>query len=113
MKTKLKTITLLLLCLPSLLFAQIDWECATPDDPVQNPTIIHSGSIDPALYENGEPLVLNVKYWKVNDPNGDFYVDFTEDHLLEGIAHLNRTYNPFNIFLNIEVGTSLIALQMF
>ncbi len=51
-----------------------------------------------------ETIVLNVFFWKVNDPNGNYNPggnpnnDFTEYKVLEGVAHLNRTYNKYNIF---------------
>lgn len=46
-----------------------------------------------------EPIVLNVFYWQVKGPNGEYpNTHFTEYNMLEGIAHLNRTFNPYNIF---------------
>lgn len=51
-----------------------------------------------------EPIVLNVFFWKVNDPNGNYNPggnpnnEFTEYKVLEAVSHLNQTYNEFNIF---------------
>ncbi len=46
-----------------------------------------------------EPIVLNLFFWKVNDSEGNYYNNnFTEYNILAGVAHLNRTYNKFNIF---------------
>ena len=69
----------------------------TPPPPPP-PPIEHSGSIDPADYQNADPIVINVKFWKINGPNGEFYNDFSETHLLSGIQQLNLSYNQFNIF---------------
>jgi len=46
-----------------------------------------------------EPIVLNVFFWQVKGPNGEYpNNNFTEYNILEGVAHLNRTFNKFNIF---------------
>ena len=97
MKTKI--ITLLFLNISLFVFSQeVDYYCATPDDNAPDPQGMHSYAIDPPDIATLEPLVLNVKFWKVNGPNGEFYGNFSEDHTLEGIAELNLIYNQFNIF---------------
>jgi hypothetical protein len=83
----------------SKMYSQIDnVECFVFD--VNNPdtNTVHSYLTDLDDLNTCEPLVLNVKFWKVNDPIGDFYADFSEDNLLAGIALLNITYNKFNIY---------------
>ena len=111
---KTKTISLFLLFFTVIAFSQEEYlECATPENNDPDPVGIYSYSAPPdSMLDLYDPIVLNVKYWKVNDPNGDFYVDFSEEQLLESIAYLNLNYNQFNIFLNIEVGKSLTALMM-
>ncbi len=93
------TITLLLLFITSITFSQEGYiECATQDNNDPVPSGVYSYSTDPTSYLEGDPVVLNVKFWKVNDSNGDFYADFSEDKLLEGIAKLNISFNQYNIF---------------
>lgn len=72
--------------------------CAFDDDGLPNPNEFYvSFTDDPA--PNLEPIVFNLFFWKVNDSEGNYYNNnFTEYNILAGVAHLNRTYNQFNIF---------------
>ncbi|PKP25909.1 MAG: hypothetical protein CVU03_06145 [Bacteroidetes bacterium HGW-Bacteroidetes-2] len=46
-----------------------------------------------------EPIVFNLFFWKVNDSEGNYNnTNFTDQKILEGVVHLNITYNRFNIF---------------
>lgn len=76
-----------------------DFICATEDLNTNNGQTEYSCSTDPAVYENGDPLVLNIFFWQVLGPNGDYGgLEFTEDKLLESVALLNIEYNKYNIF---------------
>jgi hypothetical protein len=76
-----------------------DIECATPNSIDPDPPGVYSYSSDPIVYQNGEPLVLNIFYWQVKGPNGDYgNHEFTEEKVLESVALLNIQYNPYNIF---------------
>ncbi len=75
-----------------------DFVCATPDNYDPDPEEVYSYSTDPIVYKEGDPMVLNVFYWQVKGPNGEYNGDFTEDKVLESVAFLNIAYNQFNIF---------------
>ena len=55
-------------------------------------------SIDSSIYQNADPIVFNVYFWQVREPDGTYVADFNQTILLEGIAELNKTFNEFNIF---------------
>lgn len=64
-----------------------------------NPSCTDPPSTQPPTLDGLEPLVLNVYFWKVNDPNGNYGgINFSEDKFLEAIASANRMYNASNIF---------------
>ncbi len=96
MKTKI--ITLLFVSISWFTFSQEYVECATEENTAPDPQGIFSYSVNPSLYTSADPLVLNVKFWKVNGPNGEFYTDFDPNQTLEHIARLNIEFNQFNIF---------------
>ncbi len=75
-----------------------DFICATPDNNDPEPEGVYSHSIDPAEYTDAEPIVLNIYFWQVKGPNGEYNGDFTEYKALEAVANLNINYNQFNIF---------------
>ncbi|MEZ4875248.1 MAG: hypothetical protein R2793_07335 [Flavobacteriaceae bacterium] len=58
----------------------------------------YSGSIDPAYLETFEPIVFNIFFWQVNDPNGQFDNPLTQYDVLTAVANLNKAYNDFNVF---------------
>ena len=58
----------------------------------------YNGSIDPADLENFDPVVFNIYFWQVNDPNGGFDVPLIEHTVLTAVANLNIAFNPYNIF---------------
>ena len=64
---------LLVFSFPLFLNSQISTvydECATLYDEL--PTGPYSHSIDPAFYEDSDPIVLNVFYWQVLAPDGSY-----------------------------------------
>lgn len=73
--------------------------CATPSDLYEGDQFIFSNSVDTEFLNNLQPVVLNIFFWQVRDPNGDYYdTEFKEDDLLAGVAFLNQTFNRANIF---------------
>ena len=100
---KPKLLFQLFLLIPLLTLGQSDdFICGTPDDDDQYfETIIDAGADPLSILELYDPIVFNVSFWKVNDPNGN-YIDpdgrFSENALLESIATLNTNFNKFNIF---------------
>ncbi len=97
MKTKI--ITLLLLNLTIFAFGQANFmDCVVKNSDLPPPdgTVYSS---DPNLYLYGDPLVFNVFYWQVRDPNGEFGgQEFSQTKVLENIAYLNKFFNQYNIF---------------
>lgn len=71
-----------------------------------------SGSVDPAFLASFEPVVFNVVFWKVVDPNGQVpagEIDLQEEDVLGSIAAMNIEYNPYKIFLNTKLYKKLSA----
>ena len=71
-----------------------------PDVP--DPQNIYSYATDLATLNNCEPVVLNVKIWGVNRPDG--HNDFPNrlHDALQGIANLNILYNQFGIYFKFR-----------
>ena len=73
--------------------------CATPENNYLDPEGIYSYSIDPTDYIYGDPIVLNIYFWQVKGPNGEYNGNsFTEEKVLETVANLNIEFNQFNIY---------------
>jgi len=73
--------------------------CATPDNNDPEPEGVYSYSIDPTVFPNSDPIVLNIYFWQVKGPNGEYGgKSFTEETALEAVANLNIIYNKFNIY---------------
>lgn len=52
---------------------QDNLECATLEPNAPDPQGLYSYSTDPATLNNCEPIVLNVKFWGINHPDGVNY----------------------------------------
>lgn len=91
-------LTLILLLFTLSFYAQESDFCAFHEEEIpESERIYVPFSDDPS--QNMDPIVFNVFFWKVNDSEGNYYNNnFTEYNILAGVAHLNRTYNKFNIF---------------
>lgn len=68
-------------------------ECATLEPITPDPTGVYSYSTNSEALENCEPIVLNVKFWGVNYPNGLNDFPTRRRDVLQGIANLNILYN--------------------
>ena len=85
-------------------FGQEDTFCGTDllqqfnQSTINIPANIYSGSIDPNYLETFEPVVYNIYFWQVNDPNGGFDDPLTQNTVLTAVANLNIEYNQYNIF---------------
>ncbi len=101
MKIKSVIFCLLFLSMPISLMSQetFDYECATPDDNTSDLQGVHSYSTDPQYFTTAPPIVLNVVFWKVNSPTGEYTGVLTENDALATVARLNIVFNEFNIFL--------------
>ena len=107
MNLKFYTLAFLFLTFPLLLFSQAeDLICGFNDDldPNFTATLNFSHSIDPEVLYAKEPKVFRVKFWQVNQFNGQFgdepnqSIDITEQEALSAIANLNISYNKYNLF---------------
>ncbi|MCH9661193.1 MAG: hypothetical protein K0U54_09810, partial [Bacteroidetes bacterium] len=89
----------LLLLLGVMSYGQ-DKPCATPDDLGLDiiPADIWSGSIDPDYLATFDPVVFNIKFWQVNEADGNNTNELSEELVLNAVANLNMAYNPYNIF---------------
>lgn len=91
-------LTLILLMFISSFYAQENDFCAFDEGEIPESAKVYVPFIDDPS-QNMEPIVFNVFFWKVNDSEGNYYNNnFTEYNILAGVAHLNRTFNKFNIF---------------
>lgn len=79
--------------------AQTDnYECGTtiPTGFVNNTN--YSYSTDPADLENYDPIVYNIYFWAIQHPNGIDYNQTAYTDALQGVANLNKLYNPFGVY---------------
>lgn len=73
-------------------------DCVFDENEIPEPSELYVPFSDEPI-PSLEPIVFNVFFWKVNDSEGNYYNNnFTEYNVLAGVAHLNKTYNQFNIF---------------
>jgi hypothetical protein len=73
--------------------------CATESIDVPDTAGEFSYSTAPLDLATDAPIVLNVFFWQVQEPDGSYgWGEFSEDKVLECIAKLNIFYNQFNIF---------------
>lgn len=73
--------------------------CATPDPTVPDNSPYYSNSTDFNVLQAIEPAVINVRFWKVNAPNGYHGENpLTEQIALETIQYLNINFNPIGIY---------------
>ena len=98
MKTKI--ITLLLLCFTYVAFSQGgNVECIVLEDNNNaSNSSNYSGSIDPNVLANYEPVVYNIYFWWINNSDGSNDRPVTENDVLRNVASLNILYNKFNVF---------------
>lgn len=76
--------------------------CGTPEPTQPDPDGVYSYSTDPAAFDNCELIVLNVKFWGVNYPNGNNDFPNRAHDALQGIANLNILYNQFGIYFKFR-----------
>jgi hypothetical protein len=88
----------LILLLPTTIFSQQDLVCITPTSSDPDPQGAYSYSTSPIDLEETEPQVLNIFFWQVRGPNGEYNYNFSENSVLKAVADLNMAYNQFNIF---------------
>lgn len=106
-KLLLSCLTLLLMS-NTIIFAQFNrddggFDCGGGIPP--EITCPRSGSIDPAVFDTLQPKVFNVKFWQINDAQGQYNGINGEIELLETkqvalatIATLNKAFNEHKIF---------------
>lgn len=80
---------------------QVNLECVVIENGT-DPNGIYSYSTDLASLENCEPIVLNVKFWGVNYPNGVNDFPNRPNDALKAIANLNILYNQFGIYFKFR-----------
>lgn len=77
--------------------------CGTEETTIPGSFIAHSYSIDPTTLDDYDPIVFNISYWQVNDPNGGYNgAELTEQMVLKAVADLNLSYNQFKIFFKYK-----------
>lgn len=73
--------------------------CATPDSTEDDLPGIHSYSKSAELLNSMEPVVINIFYWQINDPNGTAGSQaLNEQKVLESIQYINLFYNPIGVY---------------
>ncbi|GER60331.1 hypothetical protein ULMA_24390 [Patiriisocius marinus] len=88
----------LLLALTSLQTtnAQQYEECIIDDYDVNNFIVTEAQK---ATASSNLPVVFNVAFWQINDPNRYYPEPITEHKVLTVIAEMNKVYNQIGIFL--------------
>ncbi len=79
---------------------QDNYKCAFDDDSyIPLVSCNQTGSADPTILDQFDPIVVNVKFWGINRPNGGGN-DFPnrEHESLTAIAKLNIYFNEYKIF---------------
>ncbi|MGB0949638.1 MAG: hypothetical protein ACPGU0_05985 [Marinirhabdus sp.] len=105
-----------------MIFSQVDDAfCVTEDSTGPDPENFYDHSTDPTQIGNYDPVVLKVHYWFLvedhdeTDTDNPAYAGPTEYEALEGIATLNKTFNPLNIYFKYDkitvLNNSFLALQ--
>ena len=61
-----------------------------------------TGSSDPAILDQYDPIVINVKFWGINRPNGENDYPNRREESLTAIANLNIYYNPYKIYFKYK-----------
>ncbi len=85
------------------MLAQEDNFCATPHDVTHGDQTIFSGETDRAVLDAMDPVVINIFYWQVKGPHGEYNkINFSEHKVLESVAFLNQTYNQYKIFFKYK-----------
>lgn len=81
-------------------YAQVDNLSCAIDDESYLPIIngAYSGSADPSLLDQYDPIVVNVKFWGINKPNGATDFLNRKEESLQAIANLNIAFNPYKIY---------------
>ncbi|MEX0996132.1 MAG: hypothetical protein WDZ45_03695 [Flavobacteriaceae bacterium] len=73
--------------------------CVTPDNTEPDTPGVHSYSKNPEVLANMEPVVVNIFYWQINDPEGNAGSQaLNEQSVLESIQFINIYYNPFGVY---------------
>lgn len=73
--------------------------CVTPDPNEADPEGVHSYSKNPEVLNNMEPVVVNIFYWQINDPDGTSGSSaHSEQRVLESVQYLNIFYNPVGVY---------------
>lgn len=104
LNTPLSILTILLLFF-NVMFAQQNEDefCATPQDLTFGDQNIFSGETDKAVLNGMEPVVINIFYWQVKGPHGEYNdILFQERKVLESVAFLNHTFNEYKIFFKYK-----------
>jgi hypothetical protein len=86
------------------------FDCITPENTSTLNQENYSFSTDPLIYQEADPVVLNIFFWQIKEPDGSYGgAVFSENKLLESVAQLNIEYNPFNIFFKYRGYDSIIS----
>lgn len=72
--------------------------CATSNQVIPIPAGVYSASIDPSYLATFQPVVINIYFWGIRDPNGNSNNPLTTTKALEAVQYLNIEFNPYNIF---------------
>src|SRR5690554_2278472 len=77
---------------------QGNFQCATTDPSTPDVLGVYSYSNDLTTLDNCDPIVLNIKFWGINRPNGVNAFPNRNHDALQAVANLNIAYNQFGIY---------------
>ncbi len=89
------------LFITSLSNAQIYEECIVIDEEGPYSEEGYTYSADSQYASSFSPIVFNLRFWKILDPNGNVptgAINITEEDALKAVQTLNIEYNKINIF---------------
>lgn len=77
--------------------------CVTPDTNEADPEGVHSYSESVEFLNSMEPVVVNIFYWQINDPDGTSGSQaLNEQRVLESVQYLNIFYNPVGVYFKYQ-----------
>ncbi len=73
--------------------------CVTLDSEMPDSSYQFSGSTDPAVLEATDPVVFNIYYWRIDNPEGTIHPQaLTQEDALRSVQKFNIVFNPIGIY---------------